>query len=115
MNYAAWRGRLGEANDPEFYPLAWQDELIATRRGQFWACDEAAMITEIVEFPSGARACKVFACAGDMAVMLERIKPRIEAWAALNNCTHCMIEGRDGWRRKHRDYRHHQTVIVKEL
>lgn len=114
MTYAAWRERLGEANDPALYPLAYQDWL-ATEGGQFWDCGEAAMITQVVEYPSGAKALKVFASAGDMTAMLAAMKPRIEAFARIQKCTLCMIEGRDGWRRKHPDYRHHQTILIKEL
>lgn len=114
MTYLHWRDRLGEANDPAFYPLEYQDYLLASGNGHFWEAPTAAMVTELKPYPSGAIACVVYAAAGDMAALMD-MKPQIEAWAKARGCTHCMIEGRDGWRKVHPDYRHHKTVIVKEL
>lgn len=115
MTYAEWRDRLATANDPKLYPIDYQDWLVRTGAGQFWATDAGALITEVVSYPSGATVCKAFAGAGDLAALMDELKPAIEAWAREQGCTACMIEGREGWRRVHTDYRHHQTILVKDL
>lgn len=115
MSYADWRERLGEANDPELYPLAHQDAVVSGDNSQFWATSDGAMITTIEPFPSGAVACVTYAAAGNLDALLRELKPFIEAWAKQAGCTHCIVEGRDGWRRTHPDYRHHKTILIKEL
>jgi hypothetical protein len=115
MTYAQWRDRLATANDPALYPIDHQDWLVTSGVGQFWATETAALITELASYPSGALVCKAYAGAGDLSALLDDLKPAIEAWARENGCQACMIEGRDGWRRVHPDYRHHQTILVKDL
>ncbi len=115
MTYADWRDRLAKANDPAFMPIEHIDFIVRENLGQFWATDLSAIVTDIASYPGGAVACRSLAAAGDMEDLIERLKPAIEAWAKSEGCTHCLIEGRDGWRRKHADYRHHQTIIVKDL
>lgn len=115
MTYAEWRDRLATANNPDLYPIEYQDWLVTSGAGQFWVTDAGALITELVTYPSGALVCKAYAGAGDLAALLDELKPTIEAWAKSAGCHACMIEGRDGWRRVHSDYRHHQTILVKEL
>lgn len=115
MTYEQWRVPLWEAGIPAFYPIEWQDELLASGEGQFWATDDGAIITQIITYPSGARACRTHSGAGNLSALLDDLKPSIEAWAKQQGCTHCQIEGRNGWRRAHPDYRHHQTTLIKEL
>lgn len=115
MTYADWRERLGTANDPAFFPLEHLDFIVLEGLGQFWGTDLSAIVTDIGEMPGGAIVCRSLAAAGDMDDMIARLKPAIEAWAKSEGCTHLWIEGRDGWRRKHPDYRHHQTILIKEL
>lgn len=115
MTYVEWRDRLAEAHNPQFYPVEYQDHLVTSGAGQFWANNAGALITEIVTFPSGAVVCRAYAGAGDLSALMEDLKPAIEDWAKAQGCTACMIQGRDGWRRMHPDYRHHQTLLVKEL
>lgn len=115
MSYEKWRVALWEASNPEFYTLEWQDQLLTSGQLQFWATEAGAIITQVNSFPSGATVCRTHAGAGNIASLLDDLKPQIEAWAKSQGCTHCMIEGREGWRRAHPEYRHHQTVLIKEL
>lgn len=115
MTYEKWRVALWEASIPEFHPLEWQDELLASGQGQFWATDSGAIITQIVTFPSGSKVCRTHSGAGDLSALLNDLKPQIEAWAKAQGCSHCLIEGRDGWKRVHPDYSHHQTILTKTL
>lgn len=115
-DYLEWRDRLALANDQRFHPVAYQDALIASGQAQFWATETGAIITELKQYPGGAFTCETFAAAGDIETMLEAIKPAIEQFARERGCTVCMITaGREGWRRKHPDYRHYQTMLMKDL
>lgn len=114
-DYLAWRDRLATANDPAFLPITYLDQMLAEGRAQFWGTDEAAIVTGIEQFPGGAIVCRGLAATGDAERMIADLKPAIEAWAKARGCTHTMLEGRDGWRRKHPDYQHHQTILTKEL
>lgn len=114
-SYAAWRARLAEANNPAFWPIEAIDDLLASGQAQFWCDGSAALVTRIVEYPGGARACEATAGAGDMAGLVERIAPAVEQWASEQGCTHLLVAGREGWRRVHSDWRHHQTIILKDL
>lgn len=115
MNYPDWRERLVKANDPAFYPIEWIDAGVASGVFHFWATDKAALIVTITQYPGGAIACRTIAAAGSKKELIEELKPRVEAWAKAAGCSHCLIEGRDGWRRAHPDYSHHQTLILKEI
>lgn len=115
MSYAEWRDRLSEANDPHILPIWHIDKLLAAGAAQFWANQSGAIITEVRSYPGGARICRALAGAGSITALLNDLKPEIEKWAMAQGCTHCMIEGREGWRRTHPDYRHHQTILIKDL
>ena len=115
MTYREWRTRLADANDPAFIPISHLDALLNSGLAQFWATERAALVTQVVEWPGGARTINAVAAAGDQDDITGSLKDAAEEWARETGCTHVLIEGRDGWRRKLTDYRHHQTVLVKEL
>lgn len=114
-NYPRWRDALATANDPAFLPIEHIDHLLKTGMARCLASETSAIVVGITHYPGGAIACRTIAAAGDMEDLIAVAKPTIEAWAKAQGCTHSMIEGRDGWRRMHPDYRHHQTVILKDL
>jgi len=114
-SYAAWRGRLATANNPAFWNIEGIDAELQAGRAQFWACGTAALITRVVEYPGGARSCEALAGAGDMDGLVGGIAPQVEQWASEQGCTHLLIAGREGWRRVHSDWRHHQTILLREL
>lgn len=115
MTYQKWRARLANANDPRLYPLEWIDARLADGETQFWATEQAAIVTEILTYPGGAKVVRAIAAAGKKADLAGPIKSAIEAWAREQGCGLSMIEGREGWARLFPDYRHYQTSIVKEL
>ena len=114
-DYQSWRSALARANDAAFWPIEAIDALVSEGRAQFWATDAGAIVTLVETYPGGAAACTTLAGAGDLESLITALKPAIEAWAKAQGCTHCIVEGRDGWRRAHPDYRHHKTIIIKEL
>lgn len=114
--YPDWREALARANDPAFYPIGYQDMLIASRQAQFWSTARAAIITWLKPYPGGAFTCETFAAAGDPEEMVAVLKPEIEAFARAMGCTNCMVTaGRRGMARLHPDYTHYQTILGKAL
>lgn len=73
------------------------------------------MVTRVVAYPGGAAVLEVLAGAGDLRALIDNIAPQAEAWAKANGLTHLMTAGRHGWQRVLKGWRHHQTIIVKEL
>lgn len=115
MTYDKWRRRLANANDPAFLPIAYIDELLMGGLAQFWASPEASMITEIVHWPGGAKSCRIIAAAGKKAEIIGPLGNTVEQWAREQGCSHAFVPGREGWRKLRPDYRHYQTIIVKDL
>lgn len=114
-DYAAWRARLAEANDPAFWPIEAIDNELLEDRAQFWCDGTAALVTRIVHYPGGARVLEALAGAGDMAGLVDRLDPQTHEFAKQQGLTHRMIPGREGWRRVHKDWRHYQTILVKDM
>lgn len=115
MSYEEWRRRLAAANDERLIPIGWIDRLLADGLAQFWATDQAAIVTQIVDYPGGARVVKALAAAGRKADIAGPLGDQIEQWARSQGCVLSMVEGREGWRRLRPDYRHYQAILIKEL
>lgn len=78
----------------------------------------SVLIAQIEEYPrKGTKICDVVVAGGQLEELNTVLRPRVENWARENNCTHCMVEGRPGWRRATRPhgYVEHLTNVVKEL
>lgn len=115
MTYEHWRKRLANANDPAFLPVAYLDARLNDGTAQFWATEQAALVTELVQWPGGARTIRAIAAAGRKADITGPLKQQVEAWAKARGCTHAFVEGRAGWRKGLPEYRHYQTILVKDL
>jgi len=114
-DYAAWRPRLAEANDPAFWPIEAIDQLLTEGNAQFWSDGDAALVTRVVAYPGGAVAVEAVAGAGTMEGLVESIAPQVEQWAKTEGYSHLLIAGRAGWSRVHKTWRHHQSILLKEL
>lgn len=114
-DYAAWRGKLAEANDPAFWPIEAIDRELVEGRAAFWCDGTAALVARVMIYPGGARVLEALAGAGDMAGLIDRIEPETRKFAEKHSLTHRMIAGRDGWRRIHKGWRHYQTILVQEI
>lgn len=114
-DYAAWRERLADANDPAFWPIEAIDRLLLEGQAQFWCDGQSGLITRVVEYPGGAVALEAVAAAGKLDGLTDTIAPRVEQWAREQGFTHLLIAGRPGWERVFRGWRHHQSVLLKEL
>jgi hypothetical protein len=114
-SYIDWRDRLASANDPKFWPIEAIDAMLIAGTAQFWCTGLAALVTKIVEYPGGAVALEAVAASGDLDSLRSHITEYVEKWAREQGLTHLLIAGRDGWTRVHKDWRHYQTVLLKEL
>lgn len=115
MTYDKWRRRLARANDPALIPITHIDALLADGAAQFWATDDAAIVTQMQTWPGGAVTGEVIAAAGKKCDILGPLQDAATAWMAANGATHILVAGRDGWRRELPGFRHHQTLLLKEL
>lgn len=115
MTYEKWRKRLANANRSEFIPIEWIDALLANGEAQFWGGEDGAMVTQVTDWPGGARTLRIIAAAGRKGEILGPLKQAATDWARAQGCTHIMVEGRDGWRRWLPDFAHYQTIIVEDL
>lgn len=115
MTYEKWRGRLARANDPALIPITHIDELLSEGLAQFWATDDAAMVSQLREWPGGAVTVEVIAAAGRKSDIIGHLGDSVQAWGAANGASHALVAGRDGWRRERPDFRHYQTLLIKEF
>lgn len=115
--YLHWRPRFAEAMDPVFYTPEYLDDLILAGRAMLWLVSDAAMVTEIREYPGGARVIHGLVAAGELATIVNDLIPEAEVWAKAQGCSHAMIESREGWARalKLHGYEVHQVSVVKGL
>ena len=115
MTYQKWRHRLARANDPALVPITYIDELLTEGLAQYWASDDAAMVSRLVTWPGGAVTVEVLAAAGKKADITGHLGAAVMEWGKSNGATHALVAGRDGWKRERPDFRHYQTLIIKEL
>ena len=114
-SYEAWRDRLASANDDAFWPITTIDKMVHAGTAQYWCDGNAALVTHIVEYPGGAVALEALAAAGTMTSLTDGIAAQAEEWAREQGLSHLLIAGRRGWERVHKDWHHHQSILVKEL
>jgi hypothetical protein len=115
MNYEKWRHRLARANDPLMIPITHVDELLSEGLAQFWATPDAAIVTLLKSWPGGAVTVEVVAAAGKKCDITGPLHTAAAAWAKEHGATHVMVAGRKGWQRELPEYRHYQTLLIKEL
>lgn len=120
MNWAAYcefRPAFSQVLDERYYTLAWLDEQLLNGKVHFWRSDNAAMITELREYPTGAKDVHALIAAGDLDEIITVIGPQVEEWARDQGCIAALVESREGWARalKPIGYRTHQIIVRKEL
>ena len=115
--YQRFRPRFAEALDPRLYTLAHLDALIHSGRAQAWYGIDAAIVTEVRTYPTGARVLHGLVAAGPLEEIVGELIPRAEAWGRTIGCVLAVVESRSGWVRKLKDagYEIHQTALRKEL
>lgn len=115
--YCVFRSAFSEVMDQRYHTLEWLDDQVLSGRVQFWRTDNAAMITEIRDYPTGARDIHALIAAGDLAEIVEEITPAAEQWARSQGCIAAQVESREGWAKalKPSGYESHQLIVRKEL
>jgi hypothetical protein len=115
--YCEFRRAFAEVMDERYYTLAWLDNEVLSGRVQLWRSENAAMITELKTYPTGAKDIHALIAAGDLEEIIEVITPEAEEWARQQGCTAALVESREGWARalKPSGYRTHQLIVRKEL
>lgn len=117
MSYQRFRDLLAGANRPEFYPIEWLDNQVATGMAIPIIGEDAAMVIGARLYPGGARIGHIKAAAGDMGELIHELGPRAEEWGRAHGCTMALIEGRPGWPRALREHgwRDYQISLLKDL
>lgn len=115
--WARWRSEFARALDERLYTIEHLDGLVETGHAQVWFGDSAAIVTEIRDYPSGARVIHGLVAAGDLREIVGTLIPRAEEWGRSIGCVMAIIESRTGWVRTLKDagYQIHQTALRKEL
>jgi hypothetical protein len=115
--YLRWREEFAKAIDPRLYTIEHLDDLIYSRRAQFFHCPEAAIVTEVKVYPTGANVIHGLVAAGELSEIIDRLIPGAEDWGREHGCVMAIIESREGWSKalKAHGWAPFQTAIVKDL
>jgi len=115
--YLLWRPAFLEAIDQKLYPARWLDGIVASEAVQLWRSDNAAALTEIRPYPSGAADLHGLVAAGDIGEVRDILVPQAETWARLIGCAGFVIESRPGWAKllKSQGFETRQLMVRKEL
>jgi hypothetical protein len=115
--YCAFRGAFSQVMDERYHTLEWLDDQVLSGKVQFWRTDNAAMITEIRDYPTGAKDIHALIAAGDLDEIIDEITPAAEEWARSQGCIAAQVESREGWAKalKPSGYESHQLIVRKEL
>jgi hypothetical protein len=116
-DYSRFRAEFAKALDPRLYKIEHLDTLLLSGRAQIWVGDAAAIVTEIREYPTGARVIHGLVAAGALDEIVGTLIPKAEAWGRARGCLMAIVESRSGWvrRLKGAGYQIHQTALRKEL
>jgi hypothetical protein len=103
--------------DGRLFTIEYLDTLIGQMKAQVWYGERSAIVTEVKEYPSGARVIEGVVAAGDLTEIVETLIPKAEEWGREIGCTMALIQSRPGWARQLKQYGYetHQVSITKEL
>ena len=115
--YLAFRDALEGVIDPRYYTIGWLDWKIISGKYKFWRGDRSGIITEIREYPTGAKDIHCIIAAGDMNEIIHDLAPQAEAYGREQGCIASIVESREGWARAlaPSGYVIHQVAIRKGL
>lgn len=86
---------------------------VIRRDARFWAGRNAAMVTEVNDYPQ-FKALNFWLAGGDLAELRDEMRPAAEAWAKTLGCRYAAVIGRLGWARA-LGYRPIHHTCAKEL
>lgn len=114
--YLSRRDEIASILDPRCYTIEWLDHQLETGRFHLWADDAAVLITELKQYPAGARDIHAMVAAGSLDGISE-LRERAEQWARGMGIEFASAASRPGWDRVLRQYGYetHQVEMRKEL
>ncbi len=115
--YCEFRDAFAEVIDERYYSIEWLDQLVATGAAKFWRTEDAAIIAELREYPSGATDVHGLIAAGKLSDIIGALIPAAEQWGREKGCIAASIESREGWQKalKFYGYSPYQISVRKEL
>ncbi len=115
--YLKFRSQFGEVIDERYHTLGWLDGQILNGEFQVFRTDDAALVVELRDYPTGAKDVHVIIAAGDVAQIVNDLRPIAEQWGREQGCIAAIVESRPGWARhlKPHGYETHQLTVRKEL
>lgn len=115
--YLKFRDAFGEVMDERYHTLDWLDGQVLKGLVQFFRANDAAIIAEVRDYPTGARDVHGLIAAGNLETIIRVLIPRAEEWGKAAGCVAAQIESREGWARALRPsgYCTHQVIVRKEL
>ena len=113
--YLRFRDAFAAVLDPRLYTIEWLDDQVVTGRATVWIGRDAATITQIKHYPTGARDIEGLIAAGDLGEIVGELIPAAEAYARKIGCVGAIIQSREGWGRvlKPRGYAPYQIALRK--
>lgn len=114
--YCEFRSAFREVMDERYHTLAWLDDQVLSGKVQFWRSPNAAMLTEVKSYPTGAKDIHVVIAAGDMKEIIA-LAPDAEQYGREHGCIGATVESRLGWAKALKPYGYatHQLTVRKEL
>ncbi|WP_324807226.1 hypothetical protein SH584_11505 [Sphingomonas sp. LY29] len=115
--YCQFRSAFADVMDERYHSLDWLDQQVLSGEFKFFRTEDAAIVVELRDYPTGARDVHGLIAAGNLADIVERLIPAAEAWGKEQGCIGAIIESRPGWAKALSQYGYepHQLAVRKEL
>jgi hypothetical protein len=112
-----WREQFAAALDPRFHTIEWVEVQLLNGVFTLMHTVDAAIIVEVLTYPTGAKEVHGLLASGDLTDILETLIPQALAWGKDQGCITGAIESRDGWARALRSHgwREYQVGLKKDL
>lgn len=113
--YCNWRDAFAEVIDERYYTLEWLDMRLLNGDVMFWGSENAGIVAELRDYPTGAKDVHGLIAAGDVREIITDLIPKAEAWGREQGCIGAMIASRPGWLKMLPEYEAFQVEIRRDL
>lgn len=112
-----FRPAFAEVIDDRYHTLEWLDRQVLEAKALFWRSENAAIIAEIRDYPTGAFDIHGLIAAGDLQEIINELIPQAEEYGRTIGCIASQIESREGWKKAlaGHGYEPCQLILRKEL